>query len=410
MKRVVIIGGGVIGLATAYYLKKSNLEVTLIEKNEIGEGCSDGNLGWICPSLSNPLPAPGLIPSTLKGMLQRNSPLYIRPSSFFSMSKWTYQFWRHCNAKSYQNGVNVGLSISKYTLDLFDQLKKEGLEFEVYEEGLLFVSKDEKELNNKYEAFKIGEKIGLKAPELKSKEEVLQMEPHLSSEVIGGILLPSERHVRPESLNRALKTYLQKNGATLLNQTEATRFIQNSGRIKAVETNKGEIKGDIFIVAAGVESMFLLKQLNTHIPMTAGKGYNVTFEYPNIQLQYPLYFGDGGMSPYKNSLRIGGTMELSGINSYLDQRRLKSLEESLSGYLNKNIIGKERSEWVGMRPMTPDGMPVIGPLSTVDNGYVATGHVMSGVSMSLATGHILKELIINNKRLIDFSQVSPDRF
>lgn len=411
MKHAVIIGGGVIGLATAYYLRKASYEVTLIEKNEIGEGCSDGNLGWVCPTLSRPLPEPGLIPSTIKGMAKRNSPLYIRPSALFSISKWTYQFWRKCNIQAYESGVDVGLSISRYTLELFDQLKKEeALDFELYDKGLLFVSKNQEELEEKYKGFKIGEKIGLNPPELKTKEEILKMEPHLSDDIIGGVYLPNERHVRPESFNLALKDWLKTKGATLLNQTEVLQFKQENGNIQAVQTHNKEIRADIFIITAGVESRALLKKLKTDVPMTAGKGYNVTFENPNINLNYPLYFGDGGMSPYENSLRVGGTMELSGINTYLDQKRLKSLEASLSSYLKTDITGELRSEWVGMRPMTPDGLPVIGPLATVDNGYIATGHVMSGVSMSLATGYILKELIVNNNKLIDFSKVSPNRF
>ncbi|USK47736.1 FAD-dependent oxidoreductase [Bacillus sp. CMF12] len=412
MTRAIVIGGGIIGLASAFFLRKKGMDVVLIDKCEPGAECSSGNMGWVCPSLSDPVPAPGLIKSSLKWMLKRDSPLYIKPSIFPSLSPWLIQFWKYCSEDAYQKGYTAGLELSRNTLRLFDELEQDGsLEFEMHRKGLLFVFLDKSYIDEKLDNYSIVESFGLPAPAAKSKKEVLEMEPALSDAVAGGIYLPAERHVRPESLTKALKDWLISNGAEVLSHTEAMGFIQEGDKITGVKIREKTIEGDHFLVTAGAWAGRVLRQAGLHIPMTAGKGYSITISKPSIQFQQPLYLGDSRVtiSPFHDSVRIGGTMELSGLNTNLDQRRIDSLKSSAAQYLRTSVRGDEQA-WCGMRPMTPDGLPIIGKVPSLNNLFIASGHAMSGISMALSTGSVMSDLITKGKSDIDLTPFRLDRF
>jgi D-amino-acid dehydrogenase len=411
MSKVVVIGGGIIGLASAYYLVKNKHEVVVIDKRTPGEECSAGNMGWICPTLSQPVPAPGLILSSMKWMLKKENPLYIKPTSMFSLVNWFMDFWKSCNETSYNNGLNAGLELSRYTYELFDLLlKEEDMEFEYYNQGLLFVSTDAQEIDEKYKEFSKVAKIGVPIPIKKSKEEVLAMEPSLSENIVGGLYLPSERHVRPESFSKGLYNWLERKGVTFLNNHEVTDIVMDGSRSVAAIANSKRIEADQFLLTAGVWSKQLAKKIGFTIPLTAGKGYSITYTDPNLTFNHPLYFGSAGLSPFENSLRIGGTMEFSGINTDIDSRRIDSIRTLIFSYLKEPLSGATETVWSGMRPMTPDGIPVMGLVPNASNLYIATGHVMSGVSMSLSTGYIMANLITTGNSFINLDPVSPHRF
>ncbi|MEH6989432.1 NAD(P)/FAD-dependent oxidoreductase [Cytobacillus firmus] len=412
MTKAVIVGGGIIGLASAYFLRKKGFDVVIIDKGEPGSGCSSGNMGWVCPSLSDPVPAPGLVKTSLKWMMKRDSPLYIKPSVVPSLSNWLYHFWKYCSEEAFQKGFEAGLELSKNTLRLFDELEEEGgLEFEMHRKGLLFVFLKEGYIEEKIDSYRIVEKIGLPLPVVKTKREVIEMEPALSDAVEGGIYLPAERHVRPESLTQALTKWLVANGVEVRSQTEVKDLIRQGDQIIAANLGDTTIEGDHFLVTTGAWAGQMLNKVGIKVPMTAGKGYSLTISSPSIQVQQPLYLGDSRVtiSPFNGSTRIGGTMELSGLNSDQDQRRIESLRRSVNQYIRNPISGKEKV-WSGMRPMTPDGLPVLGAIPSFTNLFVASGHAMSGISMALSTGSVMSDLISNGKSDIDLAPFAPDRF
>lgn len=286
MAKVVIVGGGIIGLASAYFLRKKGFDIVLVDKGVPGAACSSGNMGWICPSLSEPVPAPGLIASTLKWMMKRDSPLYIKPTAIPSMLGWLYQFLRNCNDEAFQKGFEAGLQLSKNTLKLFDELEEEGsVEFEMYRKGLLYVFLQDNLIEEHLSGQSLVEKIGLPLPVPKTKSQVLAMEPNLSDNVVGGLLLPAERHVRPETLNKGLYVWLLANGAEIKVNTEVKEFIQKDNHIIGVRTGEGVIEGDQFLVTAGAWIGQLLNKVGYHLPMTAGKGYSITISSPSVNLR-----------------------------------------------------------------------------------------------------------------------------
>lgn len=412
MRKTIIVGGGIIGLASAYFLRKKGLDVVLIDKGEPGAECSSGNMGWICPSLSDPVPAPGLVKTSLKWMLKRDSPLYIKPAVVPSLSPWLLQFWRYCSKDAYQQGFKAGLELSKNTLRLYDELEQEnGLTFEMHRKGLLFVFLKESYIEEKLETYRIVEEFGLPSPVSKTKNEVLQMEPALSDAVAGGIYLPAERHVRPESLTKKLTEWLTANGAEVMSRTEVKGFIQEGDQIIAANIGEKTIEGDQFLITAGAWAGKVLNQAGIQVPMTAGKGYSLTISSPSVQFRQPLYLGDSRVtiSPFHDSVRIGGTMELSGLNTDLHQRRIEGLRNSAAQYLRSPVLGKEKA-WCGMRPMTPDGLPVLGRIPGYTNLFIASGHAMSGISMALSTGSAMSELISSGKSEIDLTPFALDRF
>lgn len=413
MKHVVVVGGGVIGLASAYYLKKLGMDVTIIEKDQFGMACSKGNQGWVCPALHEPIPAPGLVSESFQMLLKKDSPLYIKPSAVPRLSSWLTQFTKYCNEEAFKKGEKALLTLSKSTLSLFDSFEADGIEFELYRKGMLFAFLDETKLQHKLERFKeVAKLYGHASPVHLHAKEIHDMEPTLSKNVIGGIYLDQQYHIRPESLLKGLVKKLEEMGANLYANTEVVDLERKGQHVVAVKTAKESFEADNVVLAMGAWSEKLTKKLHYKLPLTAGKGYSMTISNPNHQLEHPLYLGDtkGGITPFNNAVRIGGTMELSGTNLNFDKKRMQRIRSSAALYLKGEIGGDQEEEWVGMRPMTPDGLPVIGKVPEMENAYIATGHAMVGMSMAPATGKIMSDLISRDNTEFDISAFKPSRF
>lgn len=407
-----MIGGGAIGLACAYYLRQQRHEVVIVDKGVPGEGCSRGNLGWICPSLSQPLPAPGLVKSSIKWMMQKESPLYIKPSAMPSLSPWLYQFWKNCNEQTYAKGYKASLEFGRNTLRLFDQLENDGVEFEMHRKGMLIVCLEEALIPHELDDLRGVEEYGLPTPQVLTAQQVLALEPNLTKKIAGGILLPAERHVRPESLTGGLAKWLKKNGVQFKTETEVKELHRRENSIIGARCDEGWIEADAFLLTAGAWSGQLAKQLEYHIPMTAGKGYSITISAPSLPFTHPLHLADAkaGITPFEGALRIGGTMELSGINTNIDKQRAQNIRTSIARYVDDELKGANEFVWTGMRPMTPDSLPVLGRIPGWKNGFVATGHAMMGISLSLPTGRVMADLIGRGETDIDLGYFSPGRF
>lgn len=413
MAKIIIIGGGIIGLSSAYYLSKQNHEITIIEKKTIGGGCSEGNMGWICPSLSDPVPAPGVLGVGIKWMFKKDSPLYLKPTLIPKLAPWLIEFTKSCSVTQFNKGLNASLDLSLNSIVLYEDLRSEGVKFEYYHKGLMMVFKDEKQAQLKYEKLNKARNIGQPAP-IFYNEEQLRKEPLLNNSVKAGILMPGERHVRPESLNNGLSKYLKEKGISIRENEMVVGFEIENGEIKGVRLKNETLQADICLVAAGVESAALIKAgFNVKIPMISGKGYSITLESANYDFQHALYFGDTrvGLTPFNNEFRVGGAMDLMGIDESLDDRRLNTIRKSAEDYLSFKLDEmKVKKQWAGMRPMTTDGLPVIGSIPQVKNAYIAAGHAMMGISMGLSTGKIVAQLIGKEEVEIDITPFSLERF
>lgn len=246
-----------------------------------------------------------------------------------------------------------------------------------------------------------------------TSEEVKGLEPNITKSIVGGILLKQQQHVRPDTVTTAFFNWLKSSSVDLYSNAEVTDVEYSGNNVTAVKTNDGEIiDANICVVTSGAWSGYMTKKFKYSLPLQAGKGYSITISNPNLTFKHPIYLGDSkaGISPFKDTVRIGGTMELSGINTNLDKRRIKGVREAVSKYLDEELHGNHEVEWTGMRPMTPDGLPVIGKIPDFNNAFVATGHGMVGLSMAPVTGKIISELVCNGETEYDITAFLPERF
>lgn len=409
---VAIIGGGMIGLAIGYQLSKQGAAVHVIDAGDPGMACSYGNLGWICPSLSDPVPAPGVVRTSLRWLLHADGPLYIRPSAVPHLLPWLAKFWRHCSPREYAHGRAALMALSRSSLRVFDALALDGVHCELHRQGLLLAFMDPREMRSRWEEVASAANFGYAAAQALTQAEILDLEPALSMHVIGGVLLPGEYHVRADTLSRALAQRIIDRGGIISARTAVIDVESRGGSVRSLTTPDGRIQADQYVLAAGAWSAALARRVGYQLPLTAGKGYSVTIKAPRVRFHHPLYFGEtrAGLSPYADSVRIGGTMELSGINARLDPTRIAAVRRAVGRYLAEDLGGESEAEWVGLRPMTADGLPVLGLVPRHDNLFVATGHAMMGISLSLVTGVVMAGLIAGGSAELDLAPFSPDRF
>jgi D-amino-acid dehydrogenase len=412
MSRIVVIGAGVIGLACAHALRKAGADVVVLDKGEPGLGSSFGNAGWIVPSQAGPIPAPGLGLTSLTWLLKKDSPLHISATALPRLAGFLWSFWRHCNESDYSSGQRAVGELGRSTMTLFDDLEDEGTSFEMHRDGLVFVFLDPHTLDHVVEDLQNMEEYGYEVPDTLSREDLRELEPALSADVAGGLFVAKERHVRPETLNQGLLDRVKELGVEVRTHTEIDGAVRRNGRLEAVKTGDGLIEADDFVVAAGAWTAPLGKHLGYSVPVQAGKGYSVTFENPAVEIRHPLYLGEVkvGATPYEGGLRLAGTMELSGLNERLDRRRVEAVRRNAEKYLPGVNTADGGEEWVGLRPLTPDGLPLIGRVPGADNIYMASGHAMLGMTLAPATAAVIAELVIEGESSVDISPFDPGRF
>ncbi|MGD8328869.1 MAG: FAD-dependent oxidoreductase [Acidobacteriota bacterium] len=412
MKPNVVVGAGVIGLLSAYEIRRRGGEVVLIDKGEPGQGCSRANTGWVVPSFSAPLPGPGLLATTLRWMLRSDSPLYIRPTAVPSISKWLMQFWRHCNEQDHAAGLAAVASLNRNTFARFDAIKADGVQFEMHDSGLLCAFSTQAAYDGTMATLQaIDDRIGLQMCELKGAS-LMAKEHNLTTDLVGAIYLPTERHVRPETLNAGLVDWLDRAGVEVRSGVEMTGVSRDGRTVKAVQTTDGPIEAATVLLATGAWSGRLARELGVRLPMQAGKGYTITVKSPEMELDGPVYLPEKKIvvSPYQGAVRVGGTMELSGFTADLDPRRLAAIRRGVERFLPGIFVGGEQTEWVGMRPLAPDGLPVIGRAPGYDNLYLATAHAMLGVTLGPTTAVAAADLVLTGHTDAPVAPFDPARF
>ncbi|MDE2794107.1 MAG: FAD-dependent oxidoreductase [Gemmatimonadota bacterium] len=394
--RVGVVGGGVIGLATAWYLKKAGAEPFVVEAGVVGGGCSAGNLGWVCPSISTPVPAPGLTWKSLMWALRRDGPLYVRPAAVPGLLPWLLRFRSHCNRADWEHGVGRLAELNARTMELYEGLAAEGVDFEFERVGALIAFRDRGKAALRREELAAVAAVGESVWWEVDGAEVHELEPMLRPGFSRGFFVESDCHVRPESLTAGLGAGLRGRGVEILEGTKVVGFRGEGRRVTGMRTTAGDLDGDAVVLAVGASTGVLTRMLGWRIPLTAGKGYSVTIKEPRNQLRQPLYLGDAhvGLTPFKGALRFGGTMELSGVNERLDRARVRSLRRVVWRDVDIPEARDGGREWVGMRPMLPDTLPVMGRVPSRENVYVNTGHQMSGVTLGLSSGRALAGLMV----------------
>jgi D-amino-acid dehydrogenase len=341
-------------------------------------------------------------------MLRADSPLYIRPSAVPRLLPFLLRFWRHCNRRDFDRGVAAFAALAAETLALYDQLEADGVTFEWAGDGLLMAFRDAVDMTYELEILRAQDYGPLRVLD---NDELLALEPGLSGRFAGGVHVLPERTVRPEEVCAATAAALRRGHEVL--EGRAVRGLRLRGRrAVAAELAEGALEADAFLIATGADAATLSRACGSALPVQAGKGYSVTVEAPRVAVRHPLYLGSikVGISPFRGAVRIAGTMELSGINLDLDRRRVAALLRGAESCVPGVSQGTARRDWVGMRPITPDGLPILGRLPATDNVFVATGHQMLGVTLAPATGKAMAELIVEGRSTVDLAPFAADRF
>jgi len=412
--KVAIIGGGVIGLCSAYYLSKEGYEVTVIDRNNITDGCSFGNMGYISPSHFVPLASPGIIKQGIKWMLSSSSPFYIKPRLDWDLIRWGLTFRKNANAKKVEENIphlNQLLQLSRY---LMNDLKSEFHDsFDMIEKGCWALFKNEHTGDHEKQLADQAAKLGLKT-EICHASQVQNYEPEIEVNVAGGVLWLDDCHLNAAKFMKSLHSFLIQRGVKFLLGTEVTSFERVNGSIHSIITNAGRVEADEIIVANGSWMPSVAKMAGVQLLMQPGKGYSVVYENIEKNLQHPAILIEArtAMTPINRWLRIGGTMELSGHSDNILPKRVSAIYRAVKNYFPSLNISQPQIEktWYGYRPVTPDGLPYIGRVGKYPNLTFAGGHAMLGLSAAAATGKLIEEILSHKKTTIDLSAFSIERF
>ena len=406
---VTIIGGGVIGLTSAYQMARQGAQVTLIDARPTGRGASEVNAGWICPAEATPVPAPGLVGQAIKWMLRSDSPLYIRPSLEPSFVSFMLRMWRHCNTEDYRSGMQGLLRLSEGTMGLFDGYQQDGITFEMHSDGLLMAFLSEKKLDDHQKHLDIAESFGLE-PRVLVGDAVREQEPALSDAVQGGIFFPSERYLDPAAFARALHRRCLELGVEIVEGAPIDRVERSGTRVTAVFAGARRFASDAFLLAAGAWSGPISRLFGVGLPVRPGKGYGL--DLPRYELRSPVYLTDAkvAVTPLDGKLRLAGTMEFGALDEKVDAVRAGAIARAPGSFFRDWAPTTDPIVGAGVRPMTPDGLPIIGKLPDLGNGWVSTGHAMLGITLAPASAAAISDLILHGRRSPTLDSFTPDRF
>ena len=410
---VVVLGGGVIGIACAYELALAGKRVTIVDRGPLGGACSAGNCGYVCPSHVLPLAAPGALISTAKAMLSRNSPLKVSPKFLLNNLSWFLGFARRCNTKSMlksAGGIQALLNSSRRLYD--DLLTREGIECEWDARGLLFVFRSNKAHEHYAEVDALlRDRFAMSADRFDA-DALRKLEPALKpNAAAGGWLYRGDAQLRPDVLMRQWRGVLERHGVTIVEKAEFRGFAPLAGEAQALCTTRGDFRAESFVVALGAWSPFLNEHLGCKLPIIPGKGYSLTMPTPAIAPKYPMIFEEHrvAVSPFQSGYRIGSTMEFRGYDLTIDPERLELLRRGAAHYLPEaDTAGAE--SWAGLRPMVHDGNPILDRSPAFGNVWIAAGHGMLGLSMATGTGRLMAEMITGAKPHIDPAPYRLERF
>jgi len=411
-KSVVIIGGGIIGLCSAYYLQKEGFKITIIDQSNLDSGASYVNAGYLSPSHIVPLSAPGVMKKGLKWMLDSSSPLYIKPRLNADFLKWTLAFNKSCSANHVKKAIPAIKGITLFSQDLYDAIKRdENFTFHYEKKGLLMLCQTEAMLEEEMKAAELAKKEGLDAREL-SMAELKKMEPNVNWNVKGAAYYSCDSHTTPQEFMEEMKAHLKKVGVTFYANEKVEDVNVLNGRISEVKTNKQILKADEFVLAAGSWSPILSKKLGIKLLLQAGKGYRInTTQQTGITIPSILAEAKVAVTPMHGFTRFAGTMEIAGINDIINKVRVDAIANATTRFYPELKLTEEEKNNAasGLRPVSPDGLPYIGKSSKCDNLSIATGHAMMGWSMATATGKLVSEIISDRKTSLNLHPFHPDR-
>lgn len=411
---VLVLGAGIIGLSMAVELQKAGRQVLVIDKNEPGFGCSYGNAGWMTPCFSMPLPQPGMFWKSIGWLLDPDSPLRIKPQPSWLLVKWMTHFLFAMNEKRLTESVKVLTDISKYSLNSYRELAaKSPKPFGFDQKGLFLVSGTAAGLHGAKVEMELMADQGVPG-RLMTSDEITAMEPSLKPGLKGGVYFPSEAHAEPLLTVQALAQEFESLGGRIQSKTEVYDFTKAGGRIDRVYTTRGVFNADLVVMAMGTWSKELAKRLNCRVPILGGKGYRIITDSFDVKPRHPIMIVDKkiAVTPrYDGFTSVAGTLELVDQDFEITPRRLNNIIDGSKAYLHMSAGDPEIKEvWRGLRPCTPDGVPMIGFSKKHSNLFYNVGHQMLGLQSAPGSGRVATDLILGRTTFTDVRPFRPERY
>ncbi len=413
MKEVVIVGGGIVGLCCAWQLQEAGMQATIVDKGDFSEGCSFGNSGMIVPSHFIPLASPGMIGKGLKWMVSKGSPFYIRPRLNLELAQWLWLFYRSASKKHVAECAPLLRDMHIEGREFYGLLNlSPGFNFNFDRKGILMMYQTAAGEHEEAETAEMAHELGIEANIL-SPGDLKILDPGITMNVRGAVHFPGDAHLAPHVLMLQLIASLKKSGVEFMGNSEGIKINDqgNEGAIIYLKNNEN-IKAKHLVIATGTWSGLLMKKSGYKLPMQDGKGYSMTIHQPIGMPSIPAILTEArvAITPMGDSLRVAGTLEISGRDEKINLNKVKSILNAASNYYPDLRIANPGPVWYGYRPCTPDGMPYIGRLTKDSSIVLATGHAMMGLSLAPATGRMVKDILLKKSPLEKTGKFNPLRF
>lgn len=414
-KHILIVGGGVIGLCTAYYALQRGHRVTVLERGDPEhDSCSLGNAGMVVPSHFVPLAAPGAVALGLKWMWNPASPFYIKPRLDADLVSWGWKFFRAANAAHVARSAPLLRDLSLASRAAFvDLARRHDNAFGFVERGLLMFCKTPHGLEEEAKAAEAAKQLGIPA-EVLTADAVARLDPGVRYDVAGAVYFPKDCHLNPQKFVATLTREIQQAGGEICFSTSLTGWNTAGDRVTGIRTATGELNADEYVVAGGSWSPATLRGLAIKLPMQAGKGYSLTLPKPRQLPSLCSIFTEAriAITPMGGTLRFGGTMEVAGMDESVNPVRVQGIIDAVPRYFPdfQPTDFRDIPVWRGLRPCSPDGLPYVGRWPSLRNLSIATGHAMMGLSLGPITGRLMAEVLSDDRPSFDLSLLRPDRY
>jgi D-amino-acid dehydrogenase len=414
-KSILVVGGGVVGLSTAYHAAAKGHDVTVVDRGgPESEGCSFGNAGMVVPSHFVPLAAPGMVRLALRWMWSPESPFYVKPRPSLELLGWGLHFWRAATLQHVRRSAPLLRDLHLASRAIYDEwARRSGDRFGWTTNGLLMLCRTEKGMEEEARTAETARGLGIPAEVLDARATA-QIEPNLTLDVKGSVHFPMDAHLSPARLMAHLREKSMAAGVRISWNTSLTGWRSTGGRVTGIRTSRGELAAEEYVLCTGAWSTSTVRELGIRLPLQAGKGYSLTLPRPKRLPRVCALLSEAhvAVTPMDGALRFGGTMELAGLVETIDPARIRGIVKAVARYLPEFTPADFEgvTPWCGLRPCSPDGLPYLGRFGRYANLSAATGHAMMGVSLAPVTGRLMAEVLSDEQPFLNISELSPDRF